>query len=371
MASRLLPRLYTFGAAALPRRRQRPGAVRRVLIAHHLLLGDTIMLTPLIKKASERFPDAEIVMTCPAAYAPLYAGRPYGVTVLPFDPRSLADHRELRRHRGFDLALVPADNRWSLLARAMDARWIVAFATDEPSAKNWPIDEMRSMPGAPMAWGEIAATLLDGPDPEPYSPEEWPAPPFSSYDRPKKPYCVLHLGASSPHKLWPEDRWREIVDWAEARGYEVVLSAGRGEEALLAPVDPQGTRSSLAGRLDLAQIWDLLKNASFLVCPDTGIAHLARLVGVPTVAIYGPGSPISTGPGLFWRNQPFKALWDPEVPCRDQNHLFERRLIWLRQCWRGVEECGDPVCIRRVTVPQVIGAIDELVVGLKPLGEAR
>ena len=65
-------------------------------------------------------------------------------------------------------------------------------------------------------------------------------------------------------------------------------------------MDPQGTRSALAGRLDLAQLWDLLKNAAFLVCPDTGIAHLARLVGVPTVAIYGPGSPISTGPGLFW-----------------------------------------------------------------------
>ena len=169
MASRLLPRLYTFGAAALPRRDAAGGAVRRVLIAHHLLLGDTIMLTPLIKKASERFPDAEIVMTCPAAYASLYAGRPYGVTALPFDARSLADHRELRRQRGFDLALVPADNRWSLLARAMDARWIVAFATDEPSAKNWPIDEMRRMPDTPMAWGEIAATLLDGPDPAPYS----------------------------------------------------------------------------------------------------------------------------------------------------------------------------------------------------------
>jgi ADP-heptose:LPS heptosyltransferase len=360
MASRFLPRLYTLGTAALPRRRQRPDSVRRVLIAQHLLLGDTIMLTPLIKKARERFPQAEIVMVCPKAYASLYAGRPYGVTALPFDPGSLADHRALRRHRSFDLALVPGDNRWALLARALDARWIVAFATDEASAKNWPIDEMRSMPDTPMAWGEIAARLLDGPDPAPYSPDEWPAPSFSSYEKPRKPYCVLHLGASSPHKLWPDERWREVRDWAEARGYEVVLSAGRGEERLLAPVDPEGKRSALAGRLDLPQIWDLLHNAAFLVCPDTGIAHLARLVGVPTVAIYGPGSPISTGPGLFWRNAPFKAMWDPNVHCRDQNHLFERKLIWLRQCWRGVEECGDPFCIRRVTVQNVLAAIEDL-----------
>jgi ADP-heptose:LPS heptosyltransferase len=360
MASRFLPRLYTLASAVMPRRRQRPREVRRVLVAQHFLLGDTIMLTPLLKKARERFPQAEIVMACPRSSAPLYARKPYGVTAVPFDAASLADHRALRRERGFDLALIPGDNRWSLLARALDARWIVAFATDAPSAKNWPIDELRPMPDTPMAWGEIAATLLDGPEPAPYSPEEWPAPPFNSYALPKKPYCVLHLGASSPHKLWPDERWREVRDWAEKRGYEVVLSAGRGEEALLAPVDPGGRRSALAGRLDLAQLWDLLRNAAFVVCPDTGIAHLARLVGVPTVAIYGPGSPISTGPGRFWRNAPFKAMWDPEVPCRDQNQLFERRLVWLRQCWRGVAECGDPVCIRRVAVADVVAALAAL-----------
>jgi ADP-heptose:LPS heptosyltransferase len=148
------------------------------------------------------------------------------------------------------------------------------------------------------------------------------------------------------------------MQWAQSRGHEVVLSAGRGEERLLEELDPRGERSGLAGRLDLAQLWDLLRHAAFLACPDTGVAHLARLVGVPTVALYGPGSPISTGPGRFWATSQFRALWDPEVPCRDQNLLFERRLIWLRQCWRSVEECGDPVCIRRITVNEVIQAID-------------
>jgi ADP-heptose:LPS heptosyltransferase len=242
----------------------------------------------------------------------------------------------------------------------MQARWIVAFAPDEASYHEWPVDELRPMAQQPLAWGDMAATLLDGPEPAPYSPAEWPAPPCAPYAKPQKPYCVLHLGASSPHKRWPAERWSAVRDWAEAQGFGVVLSCGRGEEELLAPVDPDGRLSRLAGRLDLAQLWDLLANAAFLVCPDTGVAHLARLVGVPTVAIYGPGSPVSTGPGRFWANAPFRALWDPDVPCRDQNHLFERRLIWLRQCWRGVGECADPFCIRRVQVDQVRRAIEDL-----------
>jgi ADP-heptose:LPS heptosyltransferase len=342
--------------------RRHPTVVRRLLIAHHLLLGDTIMLTALLKKARARFPDAEIAMTVPRAFAPLYSSRPYGVKALPFDPRSLADHAALRSERGFDLALVPGDNRWSWLARMLKAKWIVAFGSDRSSYKDVPVDEFVRMPQEPMSWGDIAARLIEGPEPEEYRPSEWPAPAFVPYDQPRAPYSILHLGASSPHKRWPPERWKAVLDWAEARGYEIVLSTGRGEESLLTAVDDDnGRRSGLAGRLDLAQLWHLLSRASFVVCPDTGVAHLARLVGVPTVAIYGPGSPISTGPGRFWAASPFKALWDRDVPCRDQELLFDRQLPWMRQCWRAVTECGDPVCIRRIDVQSVTSAIDAVV----------
>jgi ADP-heptose:LPS heptosyltransferase len=363
MASRAWPKLYVM-AHAMPSLllgvRRQPRTVRRLLIAHHLLLGDTIMLTALLKKARVRFPEAEIVMTVPRAFAPLYGARPYGVKALPFDPRSLADHTALRSERGFDLALVPGDNRWSWLARMLKARWIVAFASDRSSYKDVPVDEFVRMPAEAMAWGDIAARLLEGPEPDVFSPVEWPKPPHAPYSPPRERYCVLHLGASSPHKRWPPERWRALLGWAESKGYEVVLSAGRGEEPLLGAVDAEGQRSRLAGKLDLAQLWDLLGRASFLVCPDTGVAHMGRLVGVPTVAIYGPGSPISTGPGRFWAASAFRALWEPEIPCRDQQVLFERRLPWMRQCWREVTECGDPVCIRRIDVQAVTSAVDSL-----------
>ena len=121
---------------------------------------------------------------------------------------------------------------------------------------------------------------------------------------------MLHLGASSPHKLWPAERWVAIRDWAEARGLHVVLSAGRGEEALSRPWIRRAG-AAVAARLDLAQLWDLLQNAAFLVCPDTGIAHLARLVGVPTVALYGPWVTGEHRPGRVLEAKSVQALWDP------------------------------------------------------------
>ena len=65
--SRAWPRLYVMASAGLrlPRRRERPSEVRRLLIVQHLLLGDTIMLTPLLKKARQQFPAAHIItITC-------------------------------------------------------------------------------------------------------------------------------------------------------------------------------------------------------------------------------------------------------------------------------------------------------------------
>ena len=52
-------------------RRMPPADPRRILVAHHLLLGDTLMLTPLLKKLRALHPDAEITMTVPPAFAPL------------------------------------------------------------------------------------------------------------------------------------------------------------------------------------------------------------------------------------------------------------------------------------------------------------
>ncbi len=206
MPSRFWPRLWVFTRAAprmLIARHRRPENIRRILVAQHLLLGDTIMLAPLLKRLRLRYPDAEIMMLCNPSYVSLFEKKPYGVTALPYDPRSLANHRRLSKQASFDIALIPGDNRWSWLASALRSHWIVAFSSDKRSYKDWPIDEFVNYPPTAEAWGDIAARLCDGPSLDGYATEEWPQPDYAPFDQPDTPYCVLHLGASSPHKLWP------------------------------------------------------------------------------------------------------------------------------------------------------------------------
>jgi ADP-heptose:LPS heptosyltransferase len=371
MASRALSRPVVIGlalarmaAAGLSlRRRRAPDAPKRILIAHHLLLGDTIMLSPLLAKCRARWPDADVAMTCPVAYAGLYAMRPWGVRALPYDPADAATLSNVLAEPGFDLALVPGDNRLSWLARAAGARWIVAFAGDTPAWKNLPVDDLRRYPDAPMAWGDLVAGLVDGPAPAPYSPDDWPAPPAGRFGLPPRPYVVLHVGASSRLKRWPPQRWRNLGRRLADAGYSVALSAGPGEAALLDQVDHRGRWMRFSGTLSLPELWHLVAGAELVVCPDTGIAHLARLTGVPTVALFGPGSAQLSGPGEFWRKSPFAAVTIPDFPCRDQAVTMKRDVAWVRRCERffgdAPGQCPEARCMLALTDEMVWNAAAE------------
>ena len=337
-SSRFAGRATAVARALLLRRRARarPEDPRRILVAHHLLLGDTLMLTPLLKKLRTLHPTADIAMTVPVPIVPLYA-----------EP-------------AFDLAFVPGDNRYAWLAAAMRARWIVAFDGDRPAAKSWPVDALVAYADRPAAWGDLVAQLCDGPAPAPYRTSEWRAPPAAGFALPAERYAVLHVGASSPLKQWSPQRWAELAGWLAARGIAPVWSAGAAEVAIVDAIDARRRYASFAGRLDLAQLWHLLAGAELLVAPDTGVAHLGRIVGTPTVALFGPGSALLCGAGDFWRDARYRPVTIDPFPCRDQRVLFKRDIDWVRRCGRSVAECPQHLCMPAIGVDAVRHAIDSM-----------
>lgn len=349
--------------------------MRRLLVAHYLLLGDTILLAPLLKALAMRYPDAERIVLARPAVAALFDGRPYGATVLAFDRRDAASRRRVIDSGPYDLALVPDDNRYAWLARAAGARRVVGFAHDRPGWKNAMVDDAVPYPSQPAAWADLAARELVG-APIPlarFAVGQWPAPrsaPLDApFDLPRGTYAVLHVGASTPLKQWPPDRWRAVADHLRATGITVVWSGGAGERDALERVGPRAHEVDAVGRLDLADLWHLLAGARVLVCPDTGVAHLARLVGVPTVALFGPASRVVHGPGAFWADAPLRIVTVDDFPCRDQRTLYRRDVPWVRRCGRRYDPaaepagrsdpsaCGRALCMEAIDTASVLGAI--------------
>ncbi len=357
---RVLPRALARRFLGM-QRRERPIAPRRILIAQHLLTGDVLMLTPLLAKLRERHPDADIVLTTRRAVAPLYAGRPYGARALVYEPREAATLTALFDEPGFDLAFVPGDNRYSWLAAAAGARWIVAFAGDRPASKSWPADELRPYSDVPAAWGDMVAGLADGPPPRAYRPADWPAPACAPFDAPAGRYAVLHVEASTPLKHWEDRNWLPLAERILERGIRPIWSAGPSGGEMLHRIDPAGRFPALGHRLDLAQLWRLVAGAALLVCPDTSVMHIGRLTGTPAVALFGPSSAQLYGPGNFWRDVPGRAATIENFPCRDQRRLFKRDIAWIQRCQRTLAECPAPRCMHAIGVEAVARVALDLV----------
>jgi ADP-heptose:LPS heptosyltransferase len=332
------------------------GAPRRILLPHHSLLGDTILLAACLSKLRGLHPHAEIVHVMPRAFVPLFAGRPYGAVPVGWSQRDPGSLAPLWALGPFDLAVINGDARYSWLARAIGARRVVAFAGDRPAYKSWPVTDFVDMPGEPMAWSDLVATLVPGEPPLPYARGDWPAPPYAPYGRPADPYCVLHVGASTRHKTWLPAHWAALASALADRGLRPVWSAGPGEEALVDSIPGSAGQRNLACRLDLPQVWDLAAHARLVVTGDTSVAHISRAAFAPTVVLYGPSGPVLGGTGRFWAACPGASVAIDPFPCRDQDVLFKRHVAWVRRCSRGPAECPAPRCMHGIGVEAVLSA---------------
>lgn len=340
-----------------------PKKVERVLIAHNLLLGDTLMLASLLAGLRARYPKALLAMTCAPAFLPLYEGRPYGVEAITFDPREPESLTRVAALGPFDLAIVPAESRHGWLARAAGARWVRGY-----SGGAWyyrrSLDEVREMPDHVETLTDIMAALAgDGVRPVDvrFDPKDWPPPAQGAFVPPMIPYAVLHLGAGSPLRYWPAAHWRLVALALAQQGLHVMLSAGPGQEHLAQGVDPERQFQDVAGQLDLRDMWQLLARAELLISPDTGVVHLARLTQTPSVVLFGPGQAALYGPGRFFAGAVDRAVTLSDMPCRNETVLFERSEPWIQICKREPKDCAfNARCSTGISAEAVIEAAHEV-----------
>jgi ADP-heptose:LPS heptosyltransferase len=137
---------------------------------------------------------------------------------------------------------------------------------------------------------------------------------------------VVHPGAAAPARRWPVERWAAVARAERAAGREVLVSAGPGEEeaalavAAVAGIPPD--RVHAGG--DLEDLARLVAGAGRVACADTGVAHLATALRVPSVVLFGPSPPAEWGPPP---DRPeHRVLWtgrrgDPNGPAPDPGLL--------------------------------------------------
>ena len=219
----------------------------------------------------------------------------------------------------------------------------------------------------PAAWGDIVAHLVDGAAAAPYRarrmagaavrpPSSVPRAPLRGAAR-RRELAAQAMGAGALARA------RRCARRARHRA-GVVGGRGRGATRRRMRSRRSATRRLRAARprADVASA----RRCALLVAPDTGIAHLGRIVGVPTVALFGPGSALICGAGEFWRDAPYRAVTVDPFPCRDQRVLFKRDIAWVRRCGRSVARMPGASLHERRSASDAVDRPSTALLGARP-----
>src|SRR5208283_788566 len=108
-------------------------------------------------------------------------------------------------------------------------------------------------------------------------------------------YAVLAPGARWKTKLWPAERFGQLCSLFSIKS---IIIGGRADAALAEDVllHAEGKAVSMAGKTDIKEMISLIREARFMVTNDSGPMHIAAAYGVPVAALFGPTSPVRTGP---------------------------------------------------------------------------
>lgn len=159
------------------------------------------------------------------------------------------------------------------------------------------------------------------------------------------PLIGLHPTARDATRRWSHERFGEVGKELYKRFGGTVVVLGDEEDVLLGNVIANYVGKSclnIMGKTSLGTLGAVIERLSILVTNDTGPAHIAYALGIPTLTIFGAGDPKRYGP---LQNGPFSVL-ATYVPCRP---------CGLVRCPIGY------TCLERVSVMQVIEAAEQII----------
>jgi ADP-heptose:LPS heptosyltransferase len=109
---------------------------------------------------------------------------------------------------------------------------------------------------------------------------------------------VVHPGAGKEANRWPAEQFLRLV--------ELLRDSGDSARVLLGDAEAERWPASLIGQFEqmaevhrpqtLLHLLDEIASARAFIGNDSGPGHLAGILGVPTVAVFGPSDPVRWRP---------------------------------------------------------------------------
>jgi lipopolysaccharide heptosyltransferase II len=313
----------------------------RILIRSSNWLGDAVMSVPAVRAIKNGRPDVHVTISAPNKIAPMWKLIPEVDAIIPLPEGSLLSVvRLLKQQMPFDVAILfPNSLRVALetwlsgIPRRVGYRghcrsWLMNQTVREPRKPGPP--EHHSLRFLRIARECGAET----------SNVEVPKTNQTSNIEHQMLIGLCPGAEYGPAKRWLAERFAEAAAkiTAQSSAQWILLGtkndAAIGEQIAAAIGDHCVNR---IGQTTLDQLIDELRQCRLLLTNDTGTMHLAALLGVPVVAVFGSTEPRLTGP-------------------LGNGHTILRHHVECSPCF--LRECPiDFRCMKAITTDEVAGAV--------------
>ena len=319
----------------------------RILIRSGNWLGDAVMSVTAVRAIKTGRPDAHVTIAAPAKIAPVWKLVPEVDAILPLASNSLLSAvRSIRDQPAFDVAILfPNSLRVALETWLSGVSRRVGY---RGHSRNWLLNQViperpppRRLEHQSARYLRIAQICGAGNSHQPTSNIRMAA----SDERSTINYQPLQIGLSpgaeyGPAKRWLPERFAEAAAKVAAQTPVQWVLFGTPKDAEIGEQIATSLGDSCVNRIGqttLDQLILALRDCRLLLTNDTGTMHLASLLGVPVVAIFGSTEPGLTGP-----------LGDRHIILR---HHVECSPCFLRKC------PIDFRCMKAVAVQEVVDAV--------------
>jgi ADP-heptose:LPS heptosyltransferase len=104
---------------------------------------------------------------------------------------------------------------------------------------------------------------------------------------------VVHPGSGSPDKCWPVERFVKLIERFRRARKDVRVILGEVETERFSPEETrslEAVATTVRRPASYLELFNELRTASLFVGNDSGPGHLAGIMGLPSVILFGPAS---------------------------------------------------------------------------------
>jgi ADP-heptose:LPS heptosyltransferase len=288
--------------------------MRQITVVRPGALGDTLLALPALALLRIHFPDTRLSFIARADVVPLVQAMGLADDAWPWDA---SDWAALFKPAASAADLTPRArvalvNAYAALAWVSDTDGALATVLQSLSIEHIIVtpgrpDENMREPGEHIAlWLARALRPLGIIPPEdlaalrralgrlrwPDAAERSAQENWESLALPERDVIAIHPGSGGATKRWAPASFAALTQRARQANYTPLLLAGEADAEVVAATQAAApTTLPVAQGLDVATLAALLARCAGYVGNDSGVSHLAGLLGVPTVALFGPTNP--------------------------------------------------------------------------------